>query len=92
MYKIRKGTFETNSSSVHSLVMCSGEEYELLQKGKLLLDEDGDLVSREFIDNYGDENNYFTLDEWWDDFYEHFHQAYTTENGEEVVAFGYFGC
>ena len=27
--QIRRGVFETNRSSVHSLTMCSGEEYEI---------------------------------------------------------------
>ena len=32
MLQIRKGTFETNSSSTHSLVMCSDDEYNALLK------------------------------------------------------------
>ena len=34
--QIRHGVFETNSSSVHSLTMCSGEEYEKWEKGEVL--------------------------------------------------------
>lgn len=34
--QIRRGVFETNSSSVHSLTMCSREEYEKWEKGKIL--------------------------------------------------------
>ena len=34
--QIRRGVFETNSSSVHSLTMCSGEEYEKWENGKVL--------------------------------------------------------
>lgn len=34
--QIRHGVFETNSSSVHSLTMCSGEEYEKWEKGEIL--------------------------------------------------------
>ena len=34
--QIRRGVFETNSSSVHSLTMCSGEEYQKWENGKVL--------------------------------------------------------
>ena len=32
--QIRTGLFETNSSSVHSLVMVSGNDYEKWKKGR----------------------------------------------------------
>ena len=34
--QIRRGVFETNSSSVHSLTMCSAEEYEKWKNGEVL--------------------------------------------------------
>ena len=34
-YQIRRGLFETNSSSVHSLTLCSGSEYERWVVGEL---------------------------------------------------------
>lgn len=34
--QIRQGVFETNSSSVHSLTMCSAEEYKKWENGKVL--------------------------------------------------------
>lgn len=34
--QIRRGVFETNSSSVHSLTMCSGEEYKKWERGEVL--------------------------------------------------------
>ena len=34
--QIRRGVFETNSSSVHSLTMCSSEEYEKWENGEVL--------------------------------------------------------
>jgi len=39
MKQIRKAIFETNSSSVHSLTMCSESEYQKWQDGELLLNE-----------------------------------------------------
>lgn len=35
MFKIRKGLFETNSSSTHSLTMCSEEDYDKWENGEL---------------------------------------------------------
>lgn len=37
MRQIRQGVFETNSSSCHSITMCSEEEFEALKAGKLLM-------------------------------------------------------
>ena len=37
--QIRRGVFETNSSSVHSLTMCSGEEYEKWERGEILFNK-----------------------------------------------------
>lgn len=34
--QIRQGVFETNSSSVHSLTMCSAEEYQKWENGEVL--------------------------------------------------------
>lgn len=47
MIQVREGVFETNSSSVHSLTMCSKESYERWKNKKLYWGggvKDGDLV------------------------------------------------
>jgi len=44
MLNIRFGAFETNSSSVHSLIMCSAEEYKKLEHGELYVDSWKDKV------------------------------------------------
>lgn len=36
MRNIRRGVFETNSSSVHSITMCSKEEFEKFRSGEVL--------------------------------------------------------
>lgn len=36
--QIRRGVFETNSSSTHSLTMCGEEEFEQWKKGEVLFD------------------------------------------------------
>lgn len=40
MLNIRSNTFETNSSSVHTLVMCSDDQYHKWIHGELYLDVD----------------------------------------------------
>lgn len=35
--QIRRGVYETNSSSTHSLTMCSEEEFEQWKNGELFL-------------------------------------------------------
>lgn len=40
MKSIRHGVFETNSSSTHSLTICSGEEWDRFMKGDVYLNED----------------------------------------------------
>lgn len=37
MLQIRNGLFETNSSSVHTMVLCSADDYDKWIKGELLL-------------------------------------------------------
>lgn len=37
--QIRKNVFETNSSSTHSLTLCSKEEFDAWERGEILFDE-----------------------------------------------------
>ena len=48
MINIRKCVFETNSSSTHSLNICTLEDWEAWKEGKLLYNP----YEYEFIDNY----------------------------------------
>lgn len=48
MITIRNGTFETNSSSTHSIVICSKKDIKLWEKGELLGSrDDNKLVKKE---------------------------------------------
>lgn len=50
MIKIRQGTFETNSSSTHSIVICNQEEYDKLQNNELFVKYySGEIVKRERV-------------------------------------------
>jgi hypothetical protein len=39
--QIRRGVFETNSSSTHSLTMCSKKEYDEFEKGNMYIERWG---------------------------------------------------
>ena len=95
--QIRKGVFETNSSSTHSLTMCSNKEYEKWKSGKTLYWGNNNKfgIREDIIEelknaryNWNNELIYSCVN--WDDF-ETFEQHYVTPNGDEVVAFGYYG-
>ena len=44
MLQIRKGVFETNSSSTHALILCTQEEYDKLVTHELFWDVEGDRL------------------------------------------------
>jgi len=67
MKVIRSGVFETNSSSTHSICICTQEEFDAWKKGQLYYDywngtliteKDIPMKERELIhlDEYADEN------------------------------------
>lgn len=93
--QIRRGVFETNSSSVHSLTMCTQSDYDRWKDGELIYDYwDGKLISNDELDDDYDEGRYYTYDRFNDygEFdYETFEDIFTTKNGDAVVAFGYYG-
>ena len=96
--QIRRGVFETNSSSVHSITMCTNSDYEKWENGELVWDrwncELVPITDEIQMSMDDDEREYLTLDQFNDyDYieYETFHQTFKHANGEKVVAFGYYG-
>ena len=88
--QIRRNVFETNSSSTHSITMCSRAEYERWKSGELLLSW-GDTFVKASEENKEDEDNE-TYDEYWEDEYlETYEDSYITKSGEEIIAFGKYG-
>lgn len=87
---IRYGVFETNSSSTHSLCICTEDEYERWKNGELLFDSYREEFTSEKFD-YWDEPNK-TFDEYWDDEYlEPFEEEYVSPSGDRIVVFGKYG-
>ena len=100
MEQIREGIFETNSSSTHTLTMCTKSEFDRWKSGELVYDiYDEKLVpyTEEIrkIRVDGVDDGYMTYDDFNDwsykDYLERFEQHYTTPGGEEIVGFGTFG-
>ncbi len=96
MKTIRRGVFETNSSSTHSITLCSQEDYNKWERGELLFDRESEnFVPVDKQDEFKAEHKWarlMTCDEYFDDEYlEGFEKTYTTPNGETVVAFGKYG-
>lgn len=97
---IRRGIFETNSSSVHSLTMCSDDEYSKWRNGEMYYNRwehkfvnKSEEIERE-REKEGRYTEYLTYDEFYDwDYieFETFDEEYTTSSGETIHAFGYYG-
>lgn len=71
--QIRKGTFETNSSSVHSITLCEIDKYTQWVNGELYLDKwSGDFITiqefEEGLSEYIKENRVdMETDEYFED-------------------------
>lgn len=136
MKQIRKNVFETNSSSTHSLTMCSKSQFEDWKAGKVLFNDwkevfveaqkmteiDKENARDEYKSLYECQSYYKKwedlsedeINQWYSKWYEErgdydrddlktykeyfnygyletFVQCYTSESGDEVVAFGKYG-
>ena len=96
--QIRRGVFETNSSSVHSLTMCMESDFNKWVAGELVWSRWGDelvpITDEIKKSKEEDEREYLTYEQFNDyDYidYETFEDSYTTPNGETVKSFGYYG-
>lgn len=91
--QVRRGVFETNSSSTHSITMCSEEEFESWKRGEVLFDEWGeeefvsannlsDSVKEDARQYYESHKDDFQKD--WDDLSESAKQKCYTKYAKEV--------
>ena len=103
MRQIRFGTFETNSSSTHSLVIGTPEQIEKWENGELFINYYDDYATefktKEELDQMAETEESFYRDEWkngeeWDEateYLDHDSQIITTPGGEQlsiVCAYG----
>lgn len=93
MIQIRRGVFETNSSSTHSLTVCSKKDYDRFLDGKMVLDWNNKLVDCESYEVRRNPNNYRTKEEYDKECcdLEEMYDEDVLPSGEIIVAFGYFG-
>lgn len=104
---VRTGVWETNSSSIHSLTLCSEDVYNKWKNGLLLYTpyaqkfKSADEVDKEMIYNpeteCDDDDLYYSYDNYWNIF---INQVYGIQDtfcktelidGVKVKAFGYLG-
>ena len=103
MRQVRFGTFETNSSSTHSLVIGTPEQIEKWEAGELFINYYDDYATefktKEELDQMEETEESFYRDEWkngeeWDEateYLDHDSQIITTPGGEQlsiVCAYG----
>ena len=90
--QIRRGVYETNSSSTHSLVMCSKEEFEKWKNGEVVFDEWdsetfvkpsqlSDQNKKRAEQEYKDHKDEFSKD--WSELSESAKEKYYTKYGKE---------
>lgn len=94
MKTIRYGTFETNSSSTHSLIICTDEEYKKWMDDEMVLDRYADAIvsmpSEEQLEE--DDWEYVKYSDYYDKIdMETFHEEYTTKHGDKIHIFGWYG-
>lgn len=92
--QIRRGTFETNSSSTHSLSICSEEKFNQWENGKLAYREYEDEfvkipdLSRDEKErarqDYEDHKDEYAKD--WDELPEDLKEKYYTKYAEDIHA------
>lgn len=97
MVTVRRGVFETNSSSTHSITILEGQEkIDLYNKDELYVDDENNYKSeKELIEEFGDDpivwadNEYKLLGE--SDCLELDEHIHTTKNGDEILIICQYG-
>lgn len=93
MKQIRQGVFETNSSSTHSITICTKEEYEKFKAGELVYDCYGERLIQvseveQDEDGYSGFETYENLGGGW---LESDITSFATPSGDEMVAICTYG-
>ena len=104
MIQVRRNVFETNSSSTHSITICTEDEYEMWKRGEVYWSRwDENFVSKEEveegfkksnmddIDDYLYDEGLYTFDRYNDIEMETYEEHYQTKSGDKIIAFGYYG-
>lgn len=94
MRTVRRGCFETNSSSVHSISICSENQWNRFFNSEIKIDRyDQDIFVDQSNPQY-DEDSYLTFRQWYDntpDGVEPYYCKKETPKGEKIVVYGKSG-
>ena len=91
MFSIRKNVFETNSSSTHSLCICTADEYEKFRDGETVYDSYNDeLVTVSDNEIEEDKYRYKSYEDMGKNL-ECYEYYFITPSGDKMVAFGEYG-
>lgn len=93
MFSIRKNVFETNSSSTHSICICTEEEYKKFRSGDMMFDsynEELQFVSDKELEEDEDKYRYKSYEDmgYYKEYYSY---SFVTPSGDKMVAFGEYG-
>lgn len=102
MRQVRRSVFETNSSSTHSITVCTEEDFERFRRGELMYDSYRDELvptDEEIWEN--SPHRFFNHDKFfnpwndearvWRESFETYAKSFTTPSGEDMVVFGEYG-
>ena len=93
MIQIRQNIFETNSSSVHTLVICTEEEFKKFNNDELCLDDWSDELVP--FKKYNGSSRFLSSDEFFEDADMNHHLNHYEEHreidGAKFVVFGRYG-
>ena len=87
MIQIRNKVFETNSSSTHSLVICTEDEFNKFESGEYVWE----IMKGKLMDPNDPEAKWVERYEDWEDYLETFCEYFTSPSGDKMVAFGEYG-
>lgn len=89
---IRKGCFETNSSTTHCIVIDTEERIKMWENGELILDNCNDTLVpiNEAPENHNS-YDYQTYNEFGGDFYHVDEGKFTTPSGDKMQWVAYYG-
>lgn len=93
MIQIRQNIFETNSSSVHTLVICTEDEFKKFDNDELCIDDWNDTLVP--FSEYDGSTRFLSSDDFFEDKgFDHYLEHYEEHreiNGTKIVVFGRYG-
>lgn len=92
MISIRRNVFETNSSSTHSICICTEEDYKKWEDGEKLWAYYSDtLVDVDKVPEEDRNTDEYRSYDYESDYREWYDVHFTTPSGDKMVAFGLYG-